>query len=286
MSGQPLVSIICLCFNHVRFVEEAIESVLQQTYKNIELIVVDDCSTDGSQQVIRDKLRGYEKARFIPLPANVGNCKAFNLGWKESHGVFVIDLAADDVLLPSRVAKGVKGLTRKGASFGVNFSNAEIIDEQGNHLNYHYPVGQGGASTQAVPDGDVFPEILKRYFICPPTMIYRREVLDLLEGYDETLSYEDFDFWVRSSRVFNYSYHDEVLVKKRTVKGSKSHKQFKIGSRDNRSTYRVCKKAAALVRSRQERKILKKRLWYELRQSFRLLDFKTAAMYLRLSGRL
>ena len=285
MSGQPLVSVICLCFNHARFVEEAITSVLEQTYQNIELIVVDDCSDDGSRQVIEKVLSSQDDVTFIPLTANVGNCKAFNLGWKKSHGDFVIDLAADDVLLPGRIEKGVTDFLNRQTNCGVNFCNVEIMDEHGTHIKYHYEIDIRGAALQKVSDGDVFSKLLESYFISPPGMMYRREVLEELKGYDESLTYEDFDFWIRSSRVFKYSYIDEVLVKKRVVAGSKGQNQFKIGSKDNYSTYKVCKKAKELIRDQSERKTLKKRLWYEFRLSLRILDIKTAALYLSLISR-
>src|SRR5579859_1537102 len=104
---QPLVSVICLCYNHRRFVKEAIESVLGQTYKNIELIVVDDCSTDGSVSVIKELIVQNPVIRFIPLNENRGNCKAFNEGYKLSSGKFVIDFSADDVMVSGRIEQQV-----------------------------------------------------------------------------------------------------------------------------------------------------------------------------------
>lgn len=282
MSSTPLVSVICLCYNQARFVEEAIHSVLQQTYPNIELIVVDDASSDDSRQMIEKVLAPYPRAKFIALETNIGNCRAFNKGWRESAGEFIIDLAADDLLMPKRVERGVEAFARHDVSYGVSFSNAELVAGNGAFLKYHYNVDPSGLVKMPVPQGDVFLPLIQRYFICAPTMMYRRSVLDRLGGYDESLSYEDFDFWVRSSRLFKYVYTDEVLVKKRIVKGSKSQLQFKVGSKDFSSTYKVCVKAAALVASAVEKHALKKRVFYELRQALRFFDFKTALCYLAL----
>ena len=279
---QPLVSIICLCYNHERFVEEAIQSVLQQTYNNIEIIVVDDASSDNSREIIKGMVNRYPQIRFIPLEQNVGNCKAFNMALKASHGEYIIDLATDDVLYPGRVAAGVQALQKAGEEYGVTIANCEIIDEQGNLVKYHYPTDAQGRSRVVVPEGDVFLEVISRYFICPPTIMFKREVIERLGGYDENLSYEDFDFWIRSSRYFKYKYVDEVLVKKRIVQNSMSRKQFRIGSRHTRSTYLVCEKATKLVRTPEETVALKKRMYYELRVAIRLLNVREVWSYLRL----
>lgn len=282
MSSPPLVSVICLCYNHGRFVEETIQSVLQQTYHNIEIIVVDDASSDNSHEIIEQMVSDYPQITFIPLTKNMGNCKAFNIGLSACSGEYIIDLAADDVLCPGRVEAGVKALEEAGEGYGVTIANCEIIDEAGNFVKYHYPVDPQGKSKAEVPQGDVFLEVIRRYFICPPTIMFKREVINRLGGYDENLTYEDFDFWIQSSRYFKYTYIDQVLVKKRVVKYSLGHKQFRVGSRHTRSTYLVCEKASKLIRSEVERAALKKRLYYELRVALRLLNFREALSYLRL----
>ena len=104
----PLVSVVCLCYNHERFVGEAVRSVLNQTHPSIQLIVVDDHSTDGSQLIIEKLLTGHPSVEFISLGKNIGNCRAFNKGLEKVAGEFVIDLSADDVLMPARVETGVR----------------------------------------------------------------------------------------------------------------------------------------------------------------------------------
>ncbi|MBL3656485.1 glycosyltransferase [Fulvivirga sediminis] len=282
MSDQPLVSIICLCYNHERFVKEALLSVFQQTYKNIEIIVVDDASTDNSGEIIADLLKAYPDVRFMSLKQNIGNCKAFNRAYALSSGDFVIDLAADDVLLPKRVEQGVAALKRLGEEYGLNFTNAEVIDEGGTFIKHHYPIGSEGKSLISIPSGDVFKELVSRYFICPPTMMYTRALVEYLNGYDEDLSYEDFDLWIRSSRVFKYVFTDEVLVKRRLVEGSKRAMQFKVRSPHLQTTFKVMKKAKALLRGKSEEKAFKGRLYYEMRMALRYLDFKLVYKYIKL----
>lgn len=282
MAFKPLVSVICLCYNHEEFVEEAILSVVKQTYENIQLIVVDDASTDNSRQVIERVIAESPGIIYLPLKTNHDNCAAFNIGLKAVKGEYVIDLAADDILCPDRVSAGIKAFRACDSSYGVNISNSETIDEAGNFVQYHYPVDDQGHALIQVPEGDVFIDVIQRYFISPPTIMFKKEVIDRLEGYDESLTYEDFDFWVRSSRHYKYVYTDAVLVKKRIVKGSKSQKQFKIWSRDLITTYHVCEKASRLVRNDGENTALKKRIRYEIKQSVRFLSFGLALKYVRL----
>lgn len=272
----PLVTVICLCYNQERFVAEAIDSVRNQTYKNLELIVVDDASTDNSVNVIKATLGADSGIRFIALSENLGNCRAFNRGLAEAKGSFIIDLAADDVLLPNRIATGVRTLLERGEKYGVHFSDADMIDTYGVRLFTHserFP-------HHTIPEGDVYREIIRRYFISPPTVMFSRQVADVLGGYDETLSYEDFDFWIRSSRAFYYAYSPEVLVKKRVAPGSLGSGQFRLFSRHSRSTLRVCEKILRLNNTPDEQRALHTRIIYEIGLNLRLLNLFTAARFI------
>jgi len=275
---KPLVSVVCLCYNQAQFVEEAIQSVLNQTYPNIQLIVVDDASTDNSVNVIKAVLATHPDVQFIALSKNLGNCRAFNEGMALTKGSFIIDLAADDVLLPERIEKGVNVLIEKGPAFGVHFSDAEIIDVYGTHLYNH----SDRFPHKTIPQGNVYVDVIRRYFICPPTVMFTRHVAEVLGGYDESLSYEDFDFWVRSSRAFQYAYSAEVLVKRRVSGNALGSKQFRLFNRHSKSTYKVCEKIFRLNNSAEEQKALYQRIIYEIGLNLRLLNLSTAIRFLLL----
>ena len=274
----PPVTVICLCYNQGRFVKEAIHSVLEQTYPKVQLLVVDDASTDDSVSIIREMVEKHPAIQFFALAKNVGNCGAFNHALRHATGDYLIDLAADDILLPERVSKGVSALQNRGDLFGVNFSDADWIAENGTHLYRH----SDRFSHAGVPEGNIYQELIWRYFICSPTMIFRRSVIEALGGYDEDLAYEDFDFWIRSSRNFNYCYSPEVLVKKRVVKHSLSKRQFSFFNPQLKSTFRICEKIMALNRNQAEQKALGKRILYEIRVCVRLLNFSLAREYVKL----
>jgi glycosyltransferase involved in cell wall biosynthesis len=271
----PKVYIICTCFNHEHYVVESLQSVLSQSYKNYELIVIDDGSSDRSAAVIENFQRQHPQFTFIRLERNEGICKAFNTGFNVSNGDFIIDLAADDVLLPDRVERGVELFKTLDNNYGVIFADAEWIDAHGNRLFLHsqkYP-------HDTIPQGDIYKDLIERYFICSPTIMFRKSVIDTLGGYDETLTYEDFDFWIRSSRIYKYRYQPNVLVKKRKLKNSLSHNQFKILNKHGYSTYKVCSKILELNRTDVERDALRRRIQYEIRQSIKTLDASLAYKY-------
>ncbi len=270
----PLVSVICLCHNHKPYLSEAIDSVLNQTYKNIELIVVDDGSMDGSKEEI-EQLIGDKKINFIAIKNAIGNCKAFNLGLNRSSGDYVIDLAADDTLLPQRIDEGLKTFSQK--NIGVEFCNVLNVDENGIALEKHFSEGK------TVPEGDMYSALIEKYIISPPGMMIKRKVLDDLNGYDENLSYEDFDFWVRSSRKYLYGYTNNILVKKRNLPDSLSKKQFSFLTPHQKSTLRVCQKVKALNQSKKEDLALRKRCYYEIRQCIRQGNVTLIPGFLRLT---
>ena len=275
---SPLVSVICLCYNHARFVQEAIESVLNQSYPNIQLIIVDDASTDNSVEVIKQLVGKHPSLEFLSLQRNLGNCKAFNKGLALVKGEYVIDLAADDLLFPSRIETGVRELQQSGKEYGVHFSDAELISETGTHVSFH----SGRFPHNTIPQGDIYKELISRYFICPPTVMCTRAVMNELNGYDESLTYEDFDFWIRSSRKFKYIYSSNVLVKKRITANAMANEQFKVFSRHSQSTLIVCEKILKLNKTQEEKKALAGRIFYELKLNLRLLNVGIAFNYLHL----
>jgi glycosyltransferase involved in cell wall biosynthesis len=279
---EPLVSVICVSYNHTRFVEEAIRSVVNQAYKNIEIIIVDDASNDSSQEVIRKLVVEFPSIQFLLIEKNVGNCKAFNLGFALSKGDFIIDFATDDVMMPDRIAKQIALFQFLPPNVGVVFTDATYINEEGKFLRKHYEYLFRKRLLNEVPQGDVYTKVLSRYFIPSPTMMVKRVVLEKIGGYDETLAYEDFDFWVRSARSFKYSYLNESLTKIRKSTSSMSTGWYKSGDKQLHSTYLVCKKAQKLNKNTEEVDALITRVRYEIRQSVFSKNVNEAKLFFEL----
>ncbi|MBC8111968.1 MAG: glycosyltransferase [Verrucomicrobia bacterium] len=270
----PLVSVICLCYNQARFVEEALQSVLKQTYPNIELIVADDASQDGSKEVIENFLKNHTNVLFFSNGYNQGNCKTFNEMFAHANGKYIIDLAADDILLNNRIEAQVNAFEALNESFGVIYTDCLHISEDKKTLGKQY------ATSYKPPSGDVYAAVLANYFIAAPTMMIRKTVLDTLQGYDENLSYEDFDFWVRSARKWQYFYLDEVLTLKRKVKNSLSAQGYTLHTQQiHDSTFNVCQKAFSLNKNETENKALALRIKREMRQCLLTENFDTIIRY-------
>ncbi len=280
------MSVVCLCYNHKRFVEESIASVLNQSYENIEIIVVDDASTDGSKEVIRRIISQHPEIQFVDIAENVGNCKAFNKGFALCKGEFIIDLAADDLFTPNRLALGVNVLGKYGEEYGVHYGDVQFIDEAGVKLDKNSDRLVARGLPVEGPEGDIYAKLLGKYFLSSPSMMSRREVFDHLGGYDESLSYEDLDFWIRSSRVFKYCYTHEVMALKRILPQSHSSRQYRMNSVQMQSTYKVCLKAFELNRNKEEDDALLSRINYEMKHCLSTLNFSLLMKYLALRKRI
>jgi len=141
MQNNPFVTVICLCYNQEAFVVESLNSVLNQSYPFIELIIVDDFSTDNSKKTISTWLKNNPNVYFIANETNLGITKSFNRALQLAKGEYVIDLAADDVLLPECIEKQINAFTNSSfKNLGVVYGNAELISENGSFNSYYFPV--------------------------------------------------------------------------------------------------------------------------------------------------
>lgn len=286
MQNDCLVTVICLCYNHAEFVEEALNSVINQTYKNIELIIADDCSTDNSVSVIKNWLSTYPEITFISNKKNLGNTTTFNQCLKLAKGNYIIDLATDDILLPETVEKQLEGFAASAfKNVGVVYGNMELITNDKKHLAFFLPVDANYKRLNPQKVGDIYAGLLSgSNSMGAVASLVKREVFDLLNGYDESLCYEDYDFWIRASRIFNFDYIDEILVQKRVLEDSLGTQPFKKWNkrtrRFNYSTYVILQKAFKLNRNKTEFLAILKRVHYEMTIAFRTWDFVLLMKYI------
>lgn len=266
--SNPIVTIICLCYNQEKFVRESLDSAIKQTYTPIQLIIIDDASTDNSKDIIHTFLNNHPEVHFIALNENKGNCTAFNIALQQAQGKYIVDLAADDILLPDRIEKQVQWLEQAGEKYGAVFSDVQLIDETGKPLSTYYKRDKNGQLSKPIPTGNIYKNIVKHNTISSPSLLFRKKIMDELKGYDETLAYEDFDFMIRSSRLYWYGYIDEVLTLKRLVKGA-HHLKFYQRKQHTflHSTYITCQKIHVLNKTREESEALAFRIRYHMRQS-------------------
>ncbi|MGV3502469.1 MAG: glycosyltransferase family 2 protein [Adhaeribacter sp.] len=282
----PLVSVICLCYNHERFLLEALESVRNQTYPNVEMIVIDDASTDNSPRLLQQYAAAHPEVHLILSARNTGNCRAFNLALEKAKGAYIIDFATDDVMLPTRVAAQLQAFENLEPDYGIVYTDAELIGEDSRRLGYFYKRRANGQLRPAVAVGEVYVPVLERFFISSPTLMIRREVFDLLGGYDESLAYEDFDLMVRAARYFKFYFLDQPLTRRRLHPSQLSKRWYQVGDKQLQSTIRICGKALVLNRSERENQALARRVAWELKQAFFTRNHPEAGQLLALLKKL
>ena len=274
---NPLVTVICISYNHENFLKESLDSVLNQTYQFLEVIIVDDASKDGSINIIESYAKENKSVVTIFNKINKGVCASFNKALTLAKGKYIIDLATDDVMELDKVEKQVNFFEQLDDSYGVVYTNALHIDENSNPLGLHFNPGD------KIPQGDIYKEVIQKFFLPSASLMVRKKVLEDLGGYDESLNYEDFDFWVRSSRDYKYAYLNEPLIRHRKLKGSLS---TKFSSPKEKvmleTTYKVCQKALWLNKTKEENLALCQRLQYEMKQAFLMENFSLTKKYYKI----
>jgi glycosyltransferase involved in cell wall biosynthesis len=234
----PLVSAIVLCYNQAGFVEECLESVKAQDYPNLELIINDDASTDGSVAVIQDWLnRNNMPHQFIKNSRNQGICRSLNNVLTHARGKYVSGVAADDVWLPNKLITQVELMERLPETTGVLYSDALQMDESGKILPKRFI--EAHRDFQAMPQGNIQKILWEANFIPAMTTLIKLECFAKAGLYDENLYFEDWDMWLRIARFYEFAYSGEVSAKYRLVSTSMVRSQF---SKINDSMCQLCLK--------------------------------------------
>jgi glycosyltransferase involved in cell wall biosynthesis len=202
--GKPLVSLMVVCYNQARFVRETLESVRAQTYKNTQLIIIDDCSTDDSVAIIEGWLRETgTKCTFIRHEKNQGICKTVNDALAHATGKYISMIASDDLWLPEKTERQVEIMESQPEDVAVLYSKAFLIDADGQRL----PGMCTGADWEMpeMPEGRVLDTLLRGWFVLPQTALIRRSCYDKVGLYDENLSFEDRDMFLRIARHYSFT---------------------------------------------------------------------------------
>ena len=275
MQDAILVTVICSCYNHAEFVTESIQSVLNQSHKNIQLIVVDDCSNDNSVSVIENFIVDYPEITFIKNKTNLGLTKSVTNAMRYAKGEYFIDLAADDILSPNCIE--IQLNTFKNSSYNnlaIVYGNAELITEDGKHSSYYFEVDGNLKTKTKRPSGAIYSNVISaETTICSVSSMCKKAIFDKLNGYDTTLSYEDLDFWIRVSRDYNIEFIDAILIQKRILPNSLLTTLYTKKNENSYSTYLILKKAFQLNKTKKEHQTLSKRVNFEILNSYRTSNY-------------
>jgi len=210
------ISIIIPTYNYAQYICEAIESVLNQTYKDFEIIVVDDGSTDNTKEVIKPYLN---KIKYI-YQQNSGPSSARNRGIKEAKGEYIAFLDADDIWLPQKLELQIKFM-EKEKEVGLIFSDMILFNEKGiiknsflkQKLFFNKLPIKPLSSTEKVIYDNVFNALLQENFIPTNTVIAKKECFNKVGFFDETLfSVEDRDMWLRIGLFYDIGFINFPLV--------------------------------------------------------------------------
>ena len=132
MESKDLVSIITACYNSENYISETINSVLNQTYQNWELLIVDDCSTDNTKSLIKKFQKTEKRIKLFQLNENCGAAVARNKAIKEAKGTFIAFLDSDDMWLPKKLELQLEFMISN--NYNLTHTSYELIDHQGNSL--------------------------------------------------------------------------------------------------------------------------------------------------------
>jgi glycosyltransferase involved in cell wall biosynthesis len=183
-ANQPLVSIIVPCYNSQNWVQETVESCLTQTYPNVEIIVVDDGSTDGSREILSQYLPRIRLETGPNRGANSARNRAFAL----STGKYIQYLDADDVLEPDKIGRQLRFLkeTKADVVYGDWRFRIHLPDSSFSYLD---KIRVSGVQQ------DILASLLSGWWVAPAALLFRRQVVEQVGGWDETLrASQDRDF--------------------------------------------------------------------------------------------
>lgn len=217
--NSPLVSVIIPTYNAESLIERTLNSVLSQTYVNIDVVVIDDGSSDRTPEIVRAIAQKDSRIRLLQQP-NAGVAAARNLGIQQAQGKFIAPIDADDLWYPDAMAKLVAQFQEIRPDVGVVYAWSIDIDEQ------DQPTGGFHAATIA---GNVYKTLICHNFLgnASATLI-RKACLDAIGGYDTKLKAqkaqgcEDWDLYLRLAEHYKFGVVPEFLIGYRKVANSMS----------------------------------------------------------------
>lgn len=194
--SNPLVSVCINAYNAEKYIRETVDSVLNQTYTNLQIIVVDDCSTDNTYEIL--KSIDDPRLEIYRLPYNCHISNACNEGFKHVKGEYVAHLDADDLWVPEKIEKQVEFL-ESNSNYGACFTHVDVIDDEGNIGGSDYDSFRELFAFTNHSQSSMYRFFFDKYNrLCHSSSVIRRELVKQVGNHDVSFLYlHDFDYWMR-----------------------------------------------------------------------------------------
>lgn len=227
---KPLVTVIIPAHNHELYIEECIHSVLSQTYANIQLIIINDGSTDNTEGVIKNMIANKNLTRDIEYYSqdNQGVCRTLNRGIKLSKGKYIASIGSDDIWIKDKIEKQVTFLERNN-EIGLVFTDTFFIKNKSKlalrHTDYKPDIKK--YFLKGIQNVNIHNKLLYDCFIPAISVMMRKDCLEIVGYYDEDLPSEDYNMWLRFTMHYPIAFIDEALAYQRKHDKNASGKIYK-----------------------------------------------------------
>jgi len=244
MHGErPLVTIGIAVYNGANHILQTLSSINNQTYQNIEIVIVDDGSKDNSYEICMNwqqessfPISVYKNNSNLRLPATR------NVLLKKATGKYLCLFDQDDIMVPEKIESDVLLFEKQENNVALIYSDLNLMDENGTPFGngYFERIGFKGRE-----NGDLFKELIKINFIPAPSVMVRTDLLKKVGGYDESLQFDDWDIWLRLAKEYEFVYSDAINVFYRI------HNSSMMANKDNEQ---------AILRNKANMKMFEKHL--------------------------
>lgn len=231
-SRLPFVSVIMNCFNGEEFLQEAIESVLAQTFQDWEIVFWDNQSTDKSARIANsirdDRIRYFYADKHTPLG------EARNLAVNQAIGQWLAFLDCDDVWTAEKLERQVAVILEEGSELGLVYGRMRVLlSGQAKNTKWGKKMQRGASHEVLLPEGDIFSSLVKWNFIPLLSSIVRRSAYAAVKGIDPELKQaEDYDLFLKICRSYKARAIQEVICSYRIHGSNLTHDQMQENSEE------------------------------------------------------